>query len=54
VLRLLATSASGPEIAGDLVIAISTFRSHTKSIYGKLDVNRRSDAVSRARQLGLI
>jgi LuxR family maltose regulon positive regulatory protein len=54
VLRLLATSASGPEIAGDLVIPISTFRSHTKSIYGKLDVNRRSDAVSRARQLGLI
>jgi LuxR family maltose regulon positive regulatory protein len=54
VLRLLATNASGPEIANNLVIAISTFRSHTKSIYGKLDVNRRSDAVTRARQLGLI
>lgn len=54
VLHLLATNATGPEIANNLVIAISTFRSHTKSIYGKLDVNRRSDAVTRARQLGLI
>jgi len=54
VLRLLASNASGPEIASHLVIALSTFRSHTKSIYGKLDVNRRSDAVARARQLGLI
>jgi LuxR family maltose regulon positive regulatory protein len=54
VLRLLATRLSGPEIAEQLVISLSTLRSHTKSIYGKLDVHRRTDAVERAEKLGLI
>ncbi len=54
VLRLLATGMSNPEIADELVIAASTVRSHCKSIYGKLDVHKRWDAVQRARELGLI
>lgn len=54
VLRLLATGMSNPEIAEELVIAVSTVRSHCKSIYGKLDVHRRWDAVQRGRELGLI
>jgi LuxR family maltose regulon positive regulatory protein len=54
VLRLLATGLSNPEIANELVIAVSTVRSHCKSIYGKLDVHRRWDAVQRAQELGLI
>jgi LuxR family maltose regulon positive regulatory protein len=54
VLRLLATRLSGPEIAERLVISLSTLRSHTKSIYGKLNVHRRADAVECAEELGLI
>jgi LuxR family maltose regulon positive regulatory protein len=54
VLQLLAAGLSNPEIAGELVIAVSTVRSHLKNIYGKLDVHRRWDAVRRAEQLGLL
>ncbi len=54
VLRLLAAGLSNPEIADELIIAVSTVRSHCKSIYGKLDVHKRWDAVQRAQELGLI
>ena len=54
VLRLLAAGLSNPEIAGELVVAVSTVRSHCKSIYGKLGVHKRWDAVQQAQQLGLI
>ncbi|MFN3333437.1 MAG: LuxR C-terminal-related transcriptional regulator, partial [Caldilinea sp.] len=54
ILRLFATELSGPEIAQALVIALSTLRTHTKSIYGKLDVNSRRAAVRRAAELGLL
>jgi LuxR family maltose regulon positive regulatory protein len=54
VLRLLATTLSGPEIADALTISLSTFRSHTKRIYSKLDVHSRLDAVVRAQALGLL
>jgi LuxR family maltose regulon positive regulatory protein len=54
VLRMLATGLSNPEIAGELVVAVSTVRSHCKSIYGKLNVHKRWDAVQRAQELGII
>ncbi len=54
VLRLLNTDLSGPEIATELVIALSTVRTHTKSIYSKLNVNSRQAAVKRAIELDLI
>ncbi len=54
VLRLFATELSGPEIARELVIALSTIRSHTKGIYSKLNVNSRREAVKRAQELDLI
>lgn len=54
VLRLLATELSGPEIADQLVIGLSTVRTHTKRIYGKLDVTNRRAAVKRAIALRLI
>ncbi len=54
VLRLLATGLSNPEIAEQLYIATSTVRSHLKSIYGKLNVHKRWDAVYRAEELGLL
>ena len=54
VLRLFKTELSGPEIADELVIGLSTVRTHTKSIYSKLGVNSRRAAVKRAIELGLI
>jgi LuxR family maltose regulon positive regulatory protein len=54
ILRLLQTELSVPEIASELVIAASTVRSHTKSIYSKLNVNNRRAAVKRAAELHLI
>jgi LuxR family maltose regulon positive regulatory protein len=54
VLRLFKTELSGPEIANQLVIALSTVRTHTKRIYSKLNVKDRRAAVKRATELGLI
>jgi LuxR family transcriptional regulator, maltose regulon positive regulatory protein len=54
ILRLFKTELSGPEIAQELVIALSTVRTHTKSIYSKLNVNSRRAAVKKAIELGLI
>ena len=54
VLHLFNTELSGPEIARELVIGLSTVRTYTKSIYTKLNVNSRRAAVKRAAELGLI
>jgi LuxR family maltose regulon positive regulatory protein len=54
ILRLLPTELSVPEIARELVVAASTVRSHTKSIYSKLGVNNRRAAVKQAIELNLI
>jgi LuxR family maltose regulon positive regulatory protein len=54
VLRLLDTTLTGPAIARELVVSLNTVRSHTKSIFAKLGVNNRREAVTRARDLGLL
>jgi len=54
VLRLLRTDISGPEIARTLVVSLSTVRTHTQSIYGKLGVNNRRAAIRRAEELDLL
>jgi LuxR family maltose regulon positive regulatory protein len=54
ILRLLAGSLSATEIADELVVSPSTVRSHIKSIYAKLEVHSRYQAVARARELKLI
>jgi LuxR family maltose regulon positive regulatory protein len=54
VLRLLTTRLTVPEIARELYVAATTVRSHVRSIYGKLGVHNRIEAVSRARQLDLL
>jgi LuxR family maltose regulon positive regulatory protein len=54
VLRLFRSELSGPEIARELMVALSTVRTHTKSIYAKLNVNSRRLAVKRAIELKLI
>jgi LuxR family maltose regulon positive regulatory protein len=54
VLELLPTHAPLQEIAETLFVSRNTVKSHTLSIYRKLDVRSRSDAVTKARALGLI
>ncbi|MBN1246238.1 MAG: helix-turn-helix transcriptional regulator, partial [Anaerolineae bacterium] len=54
VLRLLTTHLSHAEMAEELVVSVNTLRSHVKSIYGKLGVHSRMEAVEQARGLGLL
>jgi LuxR family maltose regulon positive regulatory protein len=54
VLQLLAAGLSNREIAKTLVIALGTVKNHLQNIYGKLDVHNRTQAVHRARELGLL
>jgi LuxR family transcriptional regulator, maltose regulon positive regulatory protein len=54
VLRYLPSMLSAGEIAAELFVSVNTVKTHIKSIYRKLDANRRWDAVRRARQLDLL
>jgi ATP/maltotriose-dependent transcriptional regulator MalT len=54
VLRLLALGASNAEIAERLVVATSTAKYHIKNILAKLAAVNRTQAVARARELGLL
>jgi len=54
VLRLVASGLSNREIAQQLVVAVSTVKSHINHLYGKLEVKNRTQAVARARTLGLL
>jgi LuxR family maltose regulon positive regulatory protein len=53
VLRLIGEGLSNIEIARQLYISLSTVKGHTTNIYGKLGVGKRTQAVARARALGL-
>ncbi|HEV8596347.1 MAG TPA: LuxR C-terminal-related transcriptional regulator, partial [Candidatus Dormibacteraeota bacterium] len=54
VLRLLETDLGGPDIARELVVSLSTVRTHTQNIYAKLGVNSRRAAIRRAAELGML
>ncbi len=54
VLQHLSSHLSTPEIAQQLVVSANTVRTHIKSIYAKLGVHRRTAAVLRARELGML
>ncbi len=54
VLRLLAAGASNRQIADELVLVTGTVKAHVLSIYRKLDVHNRTQAVARARELKLL
>jgi LuxR family maltose regulon positive regulatory protein len=53
VLNLLADYCSNEEIAADLVVSMNTVKTHIRSLFQKLSVTRRADAVRRGRALGL-
>jgi LuxR family maltose regulon positive regulatory protein len=54
VLRYLPSNLTALEIGGELVLSTSTVKTHMKHIYAKLGAHRRSEAVERARALGLL
>ena len=54
ILRLLAQGLSDREIAEKLVLAQGTVKWYNKQLYGKLGVHSRSQAVGRAREIGLL
>jgi LuxR family maltose regulon positive regulatory protein len=54
VLRLLAAGKSNQRIAHDLVVALDTVKKHVTHVLGKLGAANRTEAVARARKLGLI
>jgi LuxR family maltose regulon positive regulatory protein len=54
VLGLIADGKSNQEISAELFLALNTVKRHAYNIFTKLDVKNRTQAVTRARQLGLI
>ena len=54
VLRYLPTNLRVPEIAGELSLSVHTVRTHIRHLYEKLGAHSRSEAVERARALGLL
>jgi LuxR family maltose regulon positive regulatory protein len=54
VLHLMALGRTNKEIAQQLILAPGTIKAHTASIYRKLDVANRTEAVAHARQLGIL
>jgi LuxR family maltose regulon positive regulatory protein len=54
VLQLIANGLTNQDIASKLYLSLNTVKAHTRSIYGKLVVKSRTQAIVRARALGLI
>jgi LuxR family maltose regulon positive regulatory protein len=54
VLKYLATGMSNQAIADQLFVSLAAVKWHARNIYGKLEVNNRTQAVARARELGLL
>ena len=54
VLRFLPSNLTAPEISAELYVSPNTVKTHMRHIYAKLGVHRRTEAVDRARELGLV
>jgi len=54
VLHLIAEGLTNPEIAARLYLSLHTVKTHTRNIYGKLNVHNRTQAIAQARAFGLL
>ncbi len=54
VLRLIASGLTNAEAGRKLFIAPSTVKKHLENIYDKLDTRSRTQAIARAREIGLL
>ena len=54
VLQLISQGLSNQAIADRLFLALSTVKGYTRTLFDKLQVQRRTEAVARARELGLL
>ena len=54
ILQLIAEGLTNQEIGARLYLSLNTVKVHTRNIYGKLDVNSRTQAAARARTLGIL
>jgi len=54
VLRLIGEGLSNQEIGARLFLALDTVKGHNRRIFEKLEVQRRTEAIARARELGLL
>jgi ATP/maltotriose-dependent transcriptional regulator MalT len=54
VLELLAAGQSNKEIAASLNVSPNTVKTHVAKLYGKLQASRRTEAILRARELGML
>ena len=54
VLRMLTTDLSQREIGSELHVSMNTVKTHIRTLFRKLGVATRTDAVARARELGLL
>ena len=54
VLQLMAEGLSNQKISSRLYLSLNTIKAHTRNLYGKLGVNNRTQAVAKARSLGII
>jgi DNA-binding NarL/FixJ family response regulator len=54
VLQQLAAGRSNKEISAELNVSPNTVKTHVANLYGKLEVRRRTEAILRARELGML
>ncbi|MDX2070081.1 MAG: LuxR C-terminal-related transcriptional regulator [Haliscomenobacter sp.] len=54
VLTLIAAGYSNQEIAERLFVSLNTIKTHSSNLFIKLDVKRRTQAVQKAKELGLL
>jgi two-component system, NarL family, response regulator LiaR len=54
ILELIAAGLSNKEIAGKLYVSENTVKTHSARVFGKLSAKRRTQAVQRAKEAGLI
>ena len=54
ILELIAQGLSNREIGARLFLALNTVKGHNRRIFDKLQVQRRTEAIARARELGLL